>query len=401
MSSTTPAPPKVSVIIPTYNRKAFLLEAINSVLAQTYQDFEVIVVDDGSTDGTHEIVESIEDPRVRYLYQENAGRSAARNRGLVDAAGEHVAFLDDDDLYLPDKLSSQVAFLQTHPDVGLVAGGAELIDEHGDAMGDWRTWEEQPDLRVEACVYSCPLMPAIVLLRRKALARLEHWFDPDVEPAEDTDFFLRLQLAGCTMAWDRRLVAKYRLHAGGSQVDAARYGRAQHTMLDRLFLRPDLPESLKRQEAKIRAHRVLASACRCYATAQVDVAQRDLEEALALEPGLACGEFPTMLSQTIVGTGESWWVDDPLAYVDRVFSNLPPSHESLRRLRDETLSVTHMKRVFQAHASGQPIHWRDWWRGVCRDPRWLRNRGVWAILGRALVGGRLSLSRRCAVDDPR
>src|SRR5581483_12146947 len=100
--------PEVSVIIPTYNRRDFVREAIASVLAQAYQDFEVIIVDDGSQDDTHAVIQEF--PGVRYIYQENRGVSAARNRGVTVSQGEFLAFLDSDDIWRPRKLESQIGF---------------------------------------------------------------------------------------------------------------------------------------------------------------------------------------------------------------------------------------------------------------------------------------------------
>lgn len=102
----------VSVVIPTYNRAATLRRAMESVLSQSYSDLELIVVDDGSTDETRELVASFSDPRVRYVYQENGGACKARNRGVQEARGELVAFQDSDDEWLPGKLEKQVAFLK-------------------------------------------------------------------------------------------------------------------------------------------------------------------------------------------------------------------------------------------------------------------------------------------------
>ena len=102
----------VSVIIPTYNRAATLARAMESALRQSYDDLELIVVDDGSTDGTKELVSSFSDARVRYVYQENAGACRARNRGVEEARGELIAFQDSDDEWLEDKLEKQVAFLE-------------------------------------------------------------------------------------------------------------------------------------------------------------------------------------------------------------------------------------------------------------------------------------------------
>ena len=117
---------QVSVIIPTYNRADFLREAIDSVRAQTYTNFEIIVVDDGSTDGTQELVTSLY-PDVRYLRQENSGPAAARNNGINNAAGEVIAFLDSDDIWLPEMLSKQIARLSLNPAAGLVATGFGLF----------------------------------------------------------------------------------------------------------------------------------------------------------------------------------------------------------------------------------------------------------------------------------
>lgn len=119
--------PRVSVIIPTYNRADLLAEAIDSVLGQSFQDFELLAVDDGSTDNTAELVASY-GPPVRYIYQENRGQGAARNAGLQTARGEYVAFLDSDDLWEPKKLALQVATLDEKRECSLVYSDAYFFD---------------------------------------------------------------------------------------------------------------------------------------------------------------------------------------------------------------------------------------------------------------------------------
>ena len=106
------ASPQVSVVIPTYNRAHILGRAIDSVLQQTHRDLELIIVDDGSSDGTAALVRGIEDPRVRYVHQQNRGVSAARNRGIAEARAEWLAFLDSDDEWLPQKLERQFSALR-------------------------------------------------------------------------------------------------------------------------------------------------------------------------------------------------------------------------------------------------------------------------------------------------
>jgi glycosyltransferase involved in cell wall biosynthesis len=120
--------PRVSVIIPAFNCGRFVGRAIDSVLVQTYRDYEIVVADDGSTDDTRLVVEKY-GPSVRYVYQANRGVSAARNRALALAGGELVAYLDSDDMWYPPKLERQVAFLDAHPECGLVHSDIAVIDE--------------------------------------------------------------------------------------------------------------------------------------------------------------------------------------------------------------------------------------------------------------------------------
>ena len=122
--------PRVSVIIPTFNCAAFLTKAVESVFAQTYTDYEVIVTDDGSTDGTRGLIAQWEG-KVRYFYQPNRGVSSARNLAACRASGEFLAYLDADDVCYPNRLEVQVAFLDAHPECGLVHSDVSILDENG------------------------------------------------------------------------------------------------------------------------------------------------------------------------------------------------------------------------------------------------------------------------------
>ena len=122
--------PKVSVVIPTHNRAVLLHRAVESVLVQTYTDFEVIIVDDCSSDNTQEVIREFSDPRVYPIRHDiNKGVAAARNTGIAHARGEYVAFLDDDDECTPDRLADQVRVLDSNPDVGMVYGWTEEIND--------------------------------------------------------------------------------------------------------------------------------------------------------------------------------------------------------------------------------------------------------------------------------
>ena len=122
--------PKISVVIPTYNRAHLIKKAINSVFEQTYQDFEIVIIDDGSKDNTEEIVKSINDGRIRYIkHEKNKGEAGARNTGIENSKGEYIAFLDTDVTWSKDKLEKQLNILESSPaDVGVVFTGVEFID---------------------------------------------------------------------------------------------------------------------------------------------------------------------------------------------------------------------------------------------------------------------------------
>lgn len=130
-----PGRPLVSVVIATYNMAAYLPLAVRSALGQTYKNIEILIVDDGSTDSTRDIVEPfLEDQRVRYLYQENKGQAAAKNHGVRESRGQYVAFLDADDLWVRDKLEQQLPLFFRSPAVGVVFSRVAYIDESGNEL---------------------------------------------------------------------------------------------------------------------------------------------------------------------------------------------------------------------------------------------------------------------------
>ncbi|MAK48882.1 glycosyltransferase [Marinobacter sp. UBA2498] len=128
--------PLVSVITPTFNRSDFLPESIDSVLAQTYQNFQLIIVDDGSTDSTREVVEPyLTDQRIKYFYQSNQGQSVARNKGISESSGEFICFLDSDNAWLPNKLDRSLLEFSRFPQSDIVYGDGILIDEKSAEIG--------------------------------------------------------------------------------------------------------------------------------------------------------------------------------------------------------------------------------------------------------------------------
>jgi len=248
--------PLVSVIIPTYNRAALVAEALASVQAQTFRDYEVVVVDDGGTDGTWEVLSGCREIRV-LRHPHRRGVSAARNTGINAARGQWLAFLDSDDLWLPDKLARQMAYLTTRPHLCLgqtdetwVRRGARVNKplSHRKVAG----WIFLPSLS------RCMVSPSAAMVHRR-LFQDHGAFDETLPAAEDYDLWLRLTWRYEVGLVDEPLVIK---RGGHPDQLSAQWGidRFRIRALVKLLADPDLPEAYARA-----ARRMLAAKCAIYA----------------------------------------------------------------------------------------------------------------------------------------
>jgi glycosyltransferase involved in cell wall biosynthesis len=183
--------PLVSIIIPTYNRAWIVRDAIDSVLGQTYADFELIVVDDGSTDRTPQILDAYGD-RLRVIRQANQGVSAARNRGIGESSGPLIALLDSDDLWLPGKLSVQVDFFRKHP-AALICQTDEIWIRNGLQVNPGKRHRKPSGMIFERSLELCLVSPSAVMFRRELIEKVG-LFDESLPACEDYDLWLRV---GC------------------------------------------------------------------------------------------------------------------------------------------------------------------------------------------------------------
>ena len=210
--------PTVSVIIPAYNRAHLVVEALESVFAQTYADFEVIVVDDGSTDDTRNVLKSYLN-RIRYIWQENQGISGARNKGILLSQGRYIAFLDSDDRWLPEKLAKQVAYLEKYPKVGLLC------------CHIWRYEIGQEEKRVlcpkgfphnfEELLMGPNFIPTSTAIVRRRCLETVGVFDVALSLTEDWELWLRIARRfeiGCL----DEVLAEYREHPTNSTKNMAK-----------------------------------------------------------------------------------------------------------------------------------------------------------------------------------
>lgn len=204
--------PLVSVILPVYNGEQYLADTLDSIFAQDYCPFEVIVVDDGSSDDSAEIIQSYKD--VCYIYQANQGVPVARNTGITAAHGEYIAFSDQDDLWLPNKLRVQMGFLLQHPDVQYVLCKNRLFLEPGIKRPSWLKQEllESPQL---------DFSPGALVARKTIFQQLGQ-FDPNYQTASDVDWIFRAKDANIPMHTITEVLVHKRIHAGNQSYQVNR-----------------------------------------------------------------------------------------------------------------------------------------------------------------------------------
>lgn len=258
-SSAADATPAVSVVIPAYKIAPYVAETLDSVFAQTFKDFEVIIVNDGSPD-TEEFERSLAPylPRLTYVRQENRGAGAARNRGVLEARGEFVAFLDGDDLWLPSYLEEQLRFVR--------GGGYDLAYTDALLFGDsplaGKTYMETSPSKGPVTFASlvrgeCNVVTSGVVARKEMVLGAG-LFNESLRNSQDFELWLRLARGGARIGYQRRVLVRYRYHEGSLSGDAsnrlARELRVFKHIEDAYNLTPEERAELGRASARLRAH---------------------------------------------------------------------------------------------------------------------------------------------------
>ncbi|MBR9763841.1 MAG: glycosyltransferase family 2 protein [Rhodobacteraceae bacterium] len=266
ISSTAP---RVSIVVPAFNVAATLAETLTSLLAQTFQDLEVLVVDDGSSDGTAEVARSFTDRRLRLVRQLNRGLAGARNTGIHHARGDYIGFCDADDLWRPEKLAAHVRHLEVRPEVGISFSGSEMIDVDSQPTG----LTQQPRLTGITAAHVFKRNPigngSAPVIRRAALDAIafrpegeterDWWFDEALRQSEDIECWLRMAL---TTDWEIEgvpgLLTLYRIAPGGLSAGIDLQFAFWERMIEKLS--PLAPEFFERETPAARAyqHRYLA-----------------------------------------------------------------------------------------------------------------------------------------------
>jgi len=219
--------PQVTVLIPVYNREGYVRDAIESVLAQTFTDFELLVIDDGSTDRSCEVVQSYHDPRMRVVCNEtNAGIPKTRNTGIRLARGEYLAFLDSDDWAYPERLAKQVAFLDSHPDYAAVGAWVDWMDEEGRSLRRVKRKPVLPDEIAALRLFQQGIENSASMARIVVLREYEHQEEYDV--SEDFDLWARIA-AHYQLATLPDVLVRRRMHSG--RISEGKAHRIKETLI--------------------------------------------------------------------------------------------------------------------------------------------------------------------------
>ena len=205
----------ISVVMPVYNGEKFLREAIDSILSQTFSDFEFIIVDDGSTDNSLNIIRSYTDQRIRVIENEsNLGGSTSRNTGMEMSRGKYIAVMDADDISLSGRFARQVSFMNTNPHIDVCGSQRE---DFGAKTNKFIVYKEHEDI-VTNFLFSCKINHSSIFMRKDTLLSLDGFYDPTAQFTEDYDLWVRLFLKGAKFANLNETLIKYRWHESNASV---------------------------------------------------------------------------------------------------------------------------------------------------------------------------------------
>lgn len=239
-------PPTITVLMPTFNRAPLIAEAIASILQQTFADLEIIVIDDGSSDNTSDVLSAFTDQRLRVLSRPHRGISASLNAGLAEARGRYIARLDSDDLWQPDLLATLVPVLEAQADIGVVYAQADALD-HGVPVAHLQGLPLRfPDDSLRSLVYDDCTCNIALLARRECFGRAGP-YDESLLAHEDWDMWLRVA-QHFRFAFVDRVLARVRWHddnlTGLRSAYVADVLNSRTAPLDKLFAQPDLPPAV-------------------------------------------------------------------------------------------------------------------------------------------------------------
>jgi glycosyltransferase involved in cell wall biosynthesis len=280
--------PLFSVLIPAHNHADYLAEAIQSVLAQTYTNFEMIIVDDASSDNTADVISQFNDPRIKYIvHGKNRGLSAARNTGIRASSGKFIAFLDADDFFHPEKIQSHLDFIEQHPEIAVTYNARFELNHSSRTIRE--LWWPPHRVTLLDLVLGYPFAPSDIVVKKEWLIRVGLYDESIVFFGEDLSMNCRLALAGCQFSCVGKALNYRRYHSGRNIKGVASGLEAIIKVLTKTFSDPRCPPSVFADRNIAYKNTYLGWAYLSFAQAETILGQEYIQEAINLDPAIIHG----------------------------------------------------------------------------------------------------------------
>ncbi|MEM7332460.1 MAG: glycosyltransferase [Chloroflexota bacterium] len=376
---------EISVIIPTYNRAQLTATAVQSVLDQTFEDFELIVIDDGSTDNTEETMASFTDPRLVYIKQENGGVAAACNTGLAKAKGKWISFLDSDDQYLPRKFEIQLAAVADEPEAGVVYGryyGTTTLREEKTITG--RCFHPYPlaDLLIG------PIFHKSTTMMRRDLLETVGYFDPQFWVGEEWELNLRMAMTKCKFICVYEPVSIIQIQEVSLSRDIHKHESNGRIALDKTFNNPNFPKEFEYMKSFAYAAHQLRVAASAYISDEPELGREPLSRAIEKEPALL-SEKRDFLITKFFNYVQGVSLEDPSVTLKKISQNLPNNPKLRSFLIRELWGRYHLNKAFNAVREHRPRDCRQHAiKAISHNPTYIKNRGLVSIYFRSFLGKR-------------
>ena len=318
--------PKVSVVIPAYNQARFLGEAIRSVLNQSYENIEVLVVNDASPDDTSQVVRNFNDPRVNLItHEENQGLPAARNTGICAASGDLIALLDADDYFHPEKLQSHVNSLVRNPEVGVTYNARYELQHSSNEIRE--LYRPPLILDLKDFILGFPIAPSDIVIRKEWALRVGLFDERFVCGGEDLDFFCRLALADCQFASVNRALTYRRFHSGRRRKNLACRLDDYFLALEKTFDDQRCPKEVVLLRKQARSNHYLEVASYALVQDEIDLGQEVIREVIDLDPTWLSGS-PSRLMGYFLNFGIKDETQDHQEQLMKFITNLLPEAQA-------------------------------------------------------------------------
>ncbi len=387
--------PKVSVVMAAYNAEKYIQAAINSILIQTFTDFEFIIIDDGSQDDTYALITAYTDPRIRIIKNEtNLGITLSLNKGLKIAKGIYIARQDADDISYPTRLEKQVAFLDENAEVGFVGGSWNVMDANGKYLSTKRVITDNSHLLLDQVFVEVVINHGVAMFRQAAIERVGG-YRPEAGNAEDLDLWVRIgehfQLVNLSEPLCATRVHDESIVGGSLKIHLESVYKVRQLALDRWAETGQVP--VKKTTI---ARCYLLMACQDFALGRLTqgrnhllAAQKadsalpekhDCESEIAVYAMWAC-----KMSNPTGDVGS--WSRVGKTYIDSVVGHIPPGWSfSARRIYAHFMVIA----AFYSYSRKQFSRALQYvFSGVRNDLHWAKNRGLWRVLSGSLVGHRV------------